>query len=192
VVLACAGDVPTIETCAASWLLQKHVPGIKVRVVNVIDLSALMRPDDHPHGMDNMSFDTLFTRGAPVVFAFHNNRWLIHTMVHGRSNEARFHVRGYMDRGTTTTPFDMVVLNEMSRFHLALDALEQVPRLRTQAAKAVALFEGKLDEHHAYIREHLEDMPEITNWRWTSDFSEASSPPPLAKGHPRANLFTDS
>jgi len=192
VVLACAGDVPTIEICATSWLLQKHVPGIKVRVVNVIDLSALMRPDDHPHGMDNMSFDTLFTRGAPVVFAFHNNRWLIHTMVHGRSNEARFHVRGYIDRGTTTTPFDMVVLNEMSRFHLALDALEQVPRLRTQAAKAVALFEGKLDEHHAYIREHLEDMPEITNWRWTSDFSEASSPPPLAKGHPRANLFTDS
>jgi xylulose-5-phosphate/fructose-6-phosphate phosphoketolase len=192
VVLACAGDVPTIEICATSWLLQKHVPGIKVRVVNVVDLSALMRPDDHPHGMDNMSFDALFTTGAPVVFAFHNNRWLIHTLVHGRSNEARFHVRGYMDRGTTTTPFDMVVLNEMSRFHLALDALEHIPRLRRQAAKAVDLFKAKLFEHHTYIREHLEDMPEITNWRWTPDFSEAGSPPPLAKGHPRANLFTDS
>jgi xylulose-5-phosphate/fructose-6-phosphate phosphoketolase len=192
VVLACAGDVPTIEICATSWLLQKHVPGIKVRVVNVVDLSALMRPDDHPHGMDPMSFDALFTTEAPVVFAFHNNRWLIHSMVHGRSNEARFHVRGYMDHGTTTTPFDMVVLNEMSRFHLALDALNQVPRLRAQAAKAVDLFEAKLFEHHGYIREHLEDMPEITNWRWTADFSEANTPPPLAKGHPRANVFTDS
>ncbi len=192
VVLACAGDVPTIETCAASWLLQKHVPGIKVRVVNVVDLSALMKPENHPHGMDNMSFDDLFTTGAPVIFAFHNNRWLIHSMVHGRSNEARFHVRGYMDRGTTTTPFDMVVLNEMSRYHLALDALYQIPRLRVAAENAVELFNAKLYEHHTYIREHLQDMPEITNWRWTADFSEASSPPPLAKGHPRANLFTDS
>ena len=132
VVLACAGDVPTIEICATSWLLQKYVPGIKVRVVNVVDLTALMMPDDHPHGMDNMSFDALFTKDAPVIFAFHNNRWLIHSMVHGRSNEARFHVRGYMDRGTTTTPFDMVVLNEMSRFHLAIDALKHVPRLRSR------------------------------------------------------------
>jgi xylulose-5-phosphate/fructose-6-phosphate phosphoketolase len=192
VVLACAGDVPTIEICATSWLLQKHVPGIKVRVVNVVDLSALMKPESHPHGMDNMSFNQLFTTDAPVIFAFHNNRWLIHSMVHGRSNEARFHVRGYMDRGTTTTPFDMVVLNEMSRYHLALDALFQIPRLRVAAEKAVELFNAKLYEHHTYIREHLEDMPEITNWRWTADFSEASSPPPLAKGHPRASLFTDS
>jgi xylulose-5-phosphate/fructose-6-phosphate phosphoketolase len=192
VVLACAGDVPTIETCAASWLLQKHVPGIKVRVVNVVDLTALMMPADHPHGMDNMSFDALFTKTAPVMFAFHNNRWLIHSMVHGRSNESRFHVRGYMDRGTTTTPFDMVVLNEMSRFHLALDALKHVPRLRIAAKAAVALFERKLFDHHAYIREHLEDMPEIRNWRWTEDFSEGDSPAPLAKGHPRGALFSDS
>jgi xylulose-5-phosphate/fructose-6-phosphate phosphoketolase len=192
IVLACAGDVPTIEICAASWLLQKYVPGIKVRVVNVVDLMALMMPADHPHGMDNMSFDTLFTRDAPVIFAFHNNRWLIHSMVHGRSNESRFHVRGYMDRGTTTTPFDMVVLNEMSRFHLALDALAHIPRLRSAAADAIALFNRKLFEHHDYIREHLEDMPEIRDWRWTADFSEPSGAPPLAKGHPRANLFTDS
>ncbi len=192
VVLACAGDVPTIEICAASWLLQKHVPGIKVRVVNVVDLCALMKPENHPHGMDNMSFDELFTVDAPVIFAFHNNRWLIHSMVHGRSNEARFHVRGYMDRGTTTTPFDMVVLNEMSRYHLALDALYQIPRLRVAAEKAVDLFNAKLYEHHTYIREHLDDMPEIANWHWTPDFSEAGSPPPLAKGHPRASIFTDS
>jgi len=192
VVLACAGDVPTIEICATSWLLQKHVPGIKVRVVNVVDLMALMLPNDHPHGMDDMSFNALFTTDVPVVFAFHNNRWLIHTMVHGRSNEARFHVRGYMDRGTTTTPFDMVVLNEMSRFQLALDALAHVPRLRTQAAKAVDLFNAKLYEHHSYIREHLEDMPEIRNWRWTADFSESDAPAPLAKGHPHPALFSDS
>jgi xylulose-5-phosphate/fructose-6-phosphate phosphoketolase len=192
VVLACAGDVPTIEIVAASWLLQKHVPGIKVRVVNVVDLTALMMPADHPHGMDNMSFDALFTTGAPVMFAFHNNRWLIHSMVHGRSNESRFHVRGYMDRGTTTTPFDMVVLNEMSRFHLAIDALAHIPRLRADASAAVDLFNSKLYEHHGYIREHLEDMPEIRNWHWTADFSEPKSAPPLAKGHPRAIMFTDS
>ena len=192
VVLACAGDVPTIEICAASWLLQKYVPGIKVRVVNVVDLTALMMPDDHPHGLDNMSFNALFTTEAPVVFAFHNNRWLIHTMVHGRSNEARFHVRGYMDRGTTTTPFDMVVLNEMSRYHLAIDALKQIPRLRSQASGVIDMFNAKLYEHHSYIREHLEDMPEIRNWHWTADFCEPDAPPPLAKGHPRAALFSDS
>ncbi|HVA26788.1 MAG TPA: phosphoketolase family protein, partial [Candidatus Baltobacteraceae bacterium] len=192
VVLACAGDVPTIEICATSWLLQKFVPGIKVRVVNVIDVTALMLPDDHPHGMDNMSFDALFTKSAPVIFAFHNNRWLIHTLVHGRSNEARFHVRGYRDRGTTTTPFDMVVLNEMSRFHLALDALKYVPRLREQTVGVVEMFEQKLHEHHDYIREHLEDMPEIRNWQWTADFSESNSPAPPAKGQPRAGLFSDS
>ena len=176
VVLACAGDVPTIETCAASWLLQKYVPGIKVRVVNVVDLSILMSPDDHPHGMDNMSFNALFTKDAPVIFAFHNNRWLIHTMVHGRSNESRFHVRGYMDQGTTTTPFDMVVLNKMSRFHLAIDALKYVSRLRSEVSDIVDTFNRKLYEHHDYIRQHLEDMPEIRNWQWTADFSDPSAP----------------
>ena len=192
VVLACAGDVPTIEICATSWLLQKHVPGVKVRVVNVVDLMTLMYPDKHPHGMDEMSFNALFTEKAPVIFAFHNNRWLIHTLVHGRANEGRFHVHGYMDEGTTTTPFDMVVLNEMSRFHLALDALKHIPRLRVQAADAIQLFGKKLNEHHDYIREHLEDMPEIRNWQWTADFSDSVAPAPLAKGHPQKAMFTDS
>lgn len=192
VVLACAGDVPTIETCATSWLLQKYVSGIKVRVVNVVDLMTLMYPDKHPHGMDEMSFNALFTEKTPVIFAFHNNRWLIHTLVHGRANEGRFHVHGYIDQGTTTTPFDMVVLNEMSRFHLALDALKHIPRLRVQAANAVQLFGKKLNEHHAYIREHLEDMPEIRNWHWTADFSDSAAPSPLAKGHPQKAMFTDS
>jgi xylulose-5-phosphate/fructose-6-phosphate phosphoketolase len=192
VVLACAGDVPTIETCAAAWLLQKHVPGIKVRVVNVVDLMTLMFPDKHSHGMDEMSFNALFTEKAPVIFAFHNNRWLIHTLVHGRSNEARFHVHGYMDRGTTTTPFDMVVLNEMSRFHLALDALKHIPRLRLQAEDAITFFNQELHRHHDYIREHLDDMPEILNWKWTKDFSDSAAPAPLAKGHPQKAMFTDS
>jgi xylulose-5-phosphate/fructose-6-phosphate phosphoketolase len=192
IVLACAGDVPTAETCAASWLLQKYVPGIKVRVVNVVDLGTLMLPDAHPHGMDNMSFNALFTKDVHVVFAFHNNNRLIHSIVHGRSNESRFHVRGFKDRGTTTTPFDMVVLNEMSRFHLALDALKYAPRLRRQASDAVDMFGRKLGEHHDYIRRRLEDMPEIKNWRWTADFSEPTTPVPLARGQARKSLFTDA
>jgi xylulose-5-phosphate/fructose-6-phosphate phosphoketolase len=192
VVLACAGDVPTIEICATSWLLQKYVPGIKVRVVNVVDLNILSMPDDHPHGLDNMSFNALFTKDAPVIFAFHNNRWLIHTLVHARSNESRFHVRGFTDRGTTTTPFDMVVLNKMSRYHLAIDALKYIPRLRSQAGDVVDTFNRKLYEHHDYIRDHLEDMPEIQNWHWTPDFEQPTAPPELAKGQSRKSLFTDS
>jgi xylulose-5-phosphate/fructose-6-phosphate phosphoketolase len=184
--------VPTLETVAASWLLQKYVPGIKVRVVNLVDISVLMSPNDHPHGMDNISFEALFTQNAPVIFAFHGYRWTIHSMVHGRSNEARFHVRGFIDKGTTTTPFDMVVLNKLSRFHLAMDALKYVPRLRSQVSDVIDMFNRKLYEHHLYIREHLEDLPEIRNWHWTSDFTDPSGPPALAKGHPRGQLFTDS
>jgi len=192
VILACAGDVPTLETCAASWLLQKYVPGIKVRVVNLVDPNVLMLPEDHPHGMDNISFEAMFTKDVPVIFAYHGYRWVIHTMVHGRANEARFHVRGFRDRGTTTTPFDMVVLNKMSRYHLAMDALMCVTRLSLQVSDVLGLFNRKLDEHHSYIREHLEDLPEIRNWHWTTDFSEPSEPPPLAKGHPRGQLFSDA
>jgi xylulose-5-phosphate/fructose-6-phosphate phosphoketolase len=192
VVLACVGDVPTMEACAASWLLQKHVPGIKVRVVNVIDLSALMSPDDHPHGMDNISFNSLFTEKVDVIFAFHGYRWIIHSMVHGRSCEARFHVRGFNDKGTTTTPFDMVVLNGVSRFHLAIDALKHVTRLRSLVSDAIDLFRQKLYEHSVYIRQHFEDMPEIRNWHYTPDFRDPIGPPPLAKGQPRAALFSDS
>jgi xylulose-5-phosphate/fructose-6-phosphate phosphoketolase len=192
IVLACAGDVPTLETCAASWLLQKHVPGIKVRVVNVVDLGAMMSPDRHPHGMADAGFEALFTRTVPVIFAYHGYTWAIHSMVHGRANEARFHVRGFVDQGTTTTPFDMVVLNRMSRYHLAIEALKYIPRLHAQAANAADLFERKLGEHRVYIREHLEDLPEIENWRWTSDWSEPAGPAPLAKGQPTAQVFSDA
>lgn len=192
VVLGCAGDVPTTEAVAAAWLLRKHVPGIRVRLVNVVDLGILASPQDRPHGMDHASFEALFTRDVPVMFAFHGSTWVIHSMVHGRANEARFHVRGFSDRGTTTTPFDMVVLNRMSRYQLAIDALSHVPRLRQQGLEAISYFEGQLRRHDAYIREHFEDMPEIRNWHWTDDFSQPDSPPPLAKGHSRGQTFTDA
>lgn len=192
IVLACVGDVPTLEAVATSWLLQKNVPGIRVRVVNVVDIGVLMSPNDNPHGMDNLSFDRLFTADVQVIFAHHGYRWTIHNMIHGRSNEARFHVRGFLDEGGTTTPFDMVVQNKMSRFHLAMDALKYVPRLRSQVSNAIDMFNRKLYEHHVYIREHLEDLPEIRNWRWTSDFSELDVPPPLAEDHPKGQTFTNA
>ncbi|MBD1586921.1 phosphoketolase [Pseudomonas typographi] len=192
IVLACAGDVPTTEAVAASWLLQKHVPGIRVRLVNVVDLSILASPESRPHGMDHVSFEALFTREAPVMFAFHGSTWVIHSLVHGRANEARFHVRGFSDRGTTTTPFDMVVLNNMSRFQLAIDALSHVPRLRSSSLNAMSYFEEQLRTHHTYIRQHFEDMPDIRNWHWTADFSQPQSPPPLAKGQARGQTFTDA
>lgn len=180
VVLGCAGDVPTIEAVAAAWLLQKYVPGIHVRLVNVVDLGILSAPQDRPHGMDHASFEALFTRDVPVMFAFHGSTWVIHSMVHGRANEARFHVRGFSDRGTTTTPFDMVVLNRMSRYHLAIDALSHIPRLRMQGLEAIHFFESQLRKHHTWIREHFEDLPEIRNWHWTADFSEPQAPPLFA------------
>lgn len=192
VVLACAGDVPTQETVAAAWLLRKHVPGIKLRVVNVVDLGVLMSPDVHPHGMDNISFEGLFTHAAPVIFAHHGYPAVIHSMMHGRANEARFHVRGFKDAGTTTTPFDMVVLNGISRFDLAKLALRYVPRLRSESSDVIDMFDRKLYEHHSYIRQNFEDLPEIVNWSWTPDFSDPAAPPPLAVGQPRAALFTDS
>ncbi len=142
--------------------------------------------------MDHVSFEALFTRDAPVMFAFHGSTWVIHSMVHGRANEARFHVRGFSDRGTTTTPFDMVVLNRLSRYQLAIDALSHVPRLRAQSLDAVHFFESQLRKHHTWIREHFEDMPEIRNWCWTADFSESQTPPPQAKGHSRGQTFTDA
>lgn len=191
VVLACAGDVPTTEIVAASWLLQKYVPQLRVRLVNVVDLGVLSTPEARPHGFDQASFEALFTADAPVLFAFHGSTWVIHSMVHGRANEARFHVRGFSDRGTTTTPFDMVVLNNMSRYQLALDALSHVPRLREQCVEAVGFFHRQLTRHHQWIREHFEDLPEIRHWQWTADFSESLQAQSMAHGQARRQAFTD-
>jgi len=192
VVLGCAGDVPTLETCAAAWLLQKHVPGIRVRVVNVVDIGVMMTPDRHPHGVPDGVFDEWFTPTVPVVFAYHGSPWVLHSVVHGRANEARFHVRGFIDRGTTTTPFDMTVLNGMSRFHLAIEALKYVSRLRSSASDAIDLFERRLAEHRIYIREQLEDLPEIANWRWTADFSEPAGHVPRAEERSPGQVFSDA
>jgi xylulose-5-phosphate/fructose-6-phosphate phosphoketolase len=167
VVLACAGDVPTLEAVAAAWLLRKHLPELRLRVVNVVDLMVLSPPAYHPHGMDPEGFLEMFTESAPVIFAFHGYRRMIHDLVHGRPNPERFHVRGYMEEGTTTTPFDMVVVNGISRYHLAMEALRRVPRFQSQAMRLIEYFESKLMEHHLYIQEHLEDMPEIRDWTWS-------------------------
>lgn len=166
VVLACAGDVPTLETVAAAWLLRKHFPDLKVRVVNVVDLMALSPKEYHPHGIEAALFTQLFTDDAPVIFAFHGYVRIIHDLVHGRPDPARFHVRGFMEEGTTTTPFDMVVLNKMSRFHLAIAAIQRTERTLERSDEVINHFEDKLRMHSIYIRECLEDMPDIKNWKW--------------------------
>ncbi len=167
VVLACSGDVMTMETVAAAWWLRHHIPELKVRVVNVVDLTKLYPPDAHPHGLDQASFVEHFTEDKPVVFAFHGYRRAIHQLIHGRPNEARFHVRGFNEQGTTTTPFDMVVLNEVSRYHLCILALKSVERIRHLAQPLIQECNDILTHHHTYVRTHFEDMPEVRDWVWT-------------------------
>ena len=168
VVLACAGDVPTLEILAAVSLLREHLPDLRMRVVNVVDLMTLQPRTEHPHGLSDDEFDALFTADRPIVLAFHGYPWLIHRLTYRRMNHDNLHVRGYKEEGTTTTPFDMTVLNTMDRFHLALDVIERVERLRSDpsAAAAAEVFRDKLKEHRRYIRANGEDMPEIQQWRW--------------------------
>jgi xylulose-5-phosphate/fructose-6-phosphate phosphoketolase len=166
VVLAAAGDVATLEIVAAASLLREHVPELKVRVVNVVDLMAMQPDTEHPHGLPEEQFDSIFTRNKPIIFAYHGYPWLIHRLSYRRTNHDNMHVRGYKEEGTTTTPFDMVVLNNMDRFSLATDALKRVSPAKPNSAQAIQKFQAKLGEHTEYIRAHGEDMPEITNWRW--------------------------
>ena len=166
VVLACAGDVPTQEALAAAELLRDHVPDLRVRFVNVVDLMALLPENDHPHGFADRQFDGLFTRDRDVVFAFHGYPRAVHQVIHGRSDPGRFHVRGFSEQGTTTTPFDMVVLNRMSRFHLAQEVLRRASRRVDGWDRLQRLCEDRLAEHAAYIVEHLEDMPDVAEWTW--------------------------
>ncbi len=165
-VLACAGDVATLEIMAAASLLRKYLPEMKVRVVNVVDLMTLQPAEEHPHGLEEEEFDAIFTKDRPVIFAYHGYPWLIHRLCYRRTNHVNFHVRGYKEEGSTTTPFDMVVRNNMDRFQLAIDTIRRVPRLRVAADSAVQIFEGKLAEHEQYITSHGEDLPEVANWRW--------------------------
>jgi xylulose-5-phosphate/fructose-6-phosphate phosphoketolase len=166
VVMACAGDVPTREVLAAVMLLRGHFPELRIRVVNVVDLMKLQPPSEHPHGLPDRDFDELFTRDRPIIFAFHGYPWLIHRLSYRRTNHANLHVRGYKEEGTITTPFDMTVLNDMDRFHLASDAINRLPQLESRAALARQHLSDKLIEHREYICSHGEDLPEIRNWRW--------------------------
>jgi xylulose-5-phosphate/fructose-6-phosphate phosphoketolase len=166
VVMACAGDVPTLETMAAVDLLRRMLPDLKVRVVNVVDLMALQTPNAHPHGLSDADFDAIFTTRCPVIFAFHGYPSLIHRLTYKRTNHDNFHVHGYQEEGTTTTPFDMTVLNRLDRFHLAADAIGRVERVRDSAGHVQQHLRDKLLEHRAYITVHGKDMPEIADWRW--------------------------
>ncbi|HXF35323.1 MAG TPA: phosphoketolase family protein [Candidatus Acidoferrales bacterium] len=168
VVMACAGDVPTLETLAAVSFLRQHVPGLRIRVVNVVDLMKLQSASEHPHGLADPDFDSLFTIDKPVVFAYHGYPWLIHRLTYRRTNHDNFHVRGYKEEGTTTTPFDMTVRNELSRFHLASMAIDRIPRLQDRSARVKDIIADKLIEHREYICSRGEDMPEIQDWTWSS------------------------
>ena len=166
VVMACAGDVPTLETLAAVNLLWTHFPELKVRVINVVDLMTLPPRREHPHGLSDQDFDVLFTKDKPIIFAYHGYPWLIHRLTYSRTNHKNLHVRGYKEEGTTSTPFDMVVMNDLDRFHLVADVIDRVPQLGPRAAYAKQAIRDKLIEHRQYIEKHGEDLPDIRDWKW--------------------------
>ena len=174
VVMACCGDVPTLETLAAVQLIRRHVPELKIRVVNVVDLMRLQPAEEHPHGLSDREFDVLFTKDKPIIFAFHGYPWLIHRLTYRRTNHKNLHVRGYKEEGTTTTPFDMVVLNDLDRFHLAEDVIDRLPQLGARAAYFKQAIRDKLIDHQQYIEEHGDDMPDIVRWRWSDEARAAA------------------
>jgi xylulose-5-phosphate/fructose-6-phosphate phosphoketolase len=166
VVMACAGDVPTLETLGAVGILRQHFPELKIRVINVVDLMKLQPQSEHPHGLSDKDFDVLFTKDKPIIFAYHGYPWLIHRLTYRRTNHGNMHVRGYKEEGTTSTPFDMVVMNELDRFHLVADVIDRVPELGPRAAYAKQAVRDKLIEHKEYTRKYGEDLPEIRDWKW--------------------------
>ena len=164
--MACAGDVPTLETLAAVSILREKLPNLKIRVVNVVDLMKLQTETAHPHGLKDSDFDMLFTKDKPVIFAFHGYPWLIHRLTYNRTNHSNFHVRGYKEEGTITTAFDMTVLNDIDRFHLVQDVLDRLPNLGDEVAYLKQEMQDKLIEHKYYIRKNGLDMPEVRDWKW--------------------------
>ncbi|MHC4802529.1 MAG: phosphoketolase family protein [Planctomycetota bacterium] len=166
VVMACCGDVPTLETLAAVSIMREHLPDLRIRVVNVVDLMKLQPPSEHPHGLSDAAFDEIFTTNKPLIFAFHGYPWLIHRLTYRRTNHGNIHVRGYKEEGTITTPFDMTVLNDLDRFHLVMSAIDRLPQIGARGAELKHQLDDKLIEHRRYIEEHGEDLPEIRNWKW--------------------------
>jgi xylulose-5-phosphate/fructose-6-phosphate phosphoketolase len=166
VIMACAGDVPTLETLAAVDILRQYFPELRIRVINVVDLMTIQSANEHPHSLSDRDFDSLFTTDKPVIFAFHGYPWLIHRLTYRRTNHKNFHVRGYKEEGSTTTPFDMVVLNDLDRFHLVTDVIDRVPPLIPIGAHVKQAMRNKLIEHKNYIAKYGDDMPEIKNWKW--------------------------
>ena len=181
VVLGCAGDVPTLESVAAAAILREHLPELKVRLVNVVDLMRLQPDSEHPHGLSDTEFDALFTSEQPVIFAYHGYPWLIHRLTYRRTNHHNVHVRGYKEEGTTTTPFDMVMLNDLDRFHLVIDVIDRVPGLIERAAHLRQQMEDERLRHRAYTREHGTDPPELSDWRWPG-MGEPATADPDARG----------
>ncbi len=172
VVMACCGDVPTLETLAAVELLRTHLPELKIRVVNVVDLMKLQSPTEHPHGLSEEAFDALFTTDKPIIFAHHGYPMLIHRLTYRRTNHNNLHVHGFKEEGTTTTPFDVVMMNGLDRFHLMANVIERVPGLSARAQEAKQFIQNRMAEHHDYIREHGQDMPEIRNWKWNATLKD--------------------
>jgi len=166
VVMACAGDVPTLETLAAVKILREQLPELKVRVVNVVNLMKLLPQEEHPHGLSDNEFSDIFTPDAPVIFAYHGYPWLIHRLTYRRAGHHNIHARGYKEEGTTSTPFDMVVMNDLDRFHLVMDVLDRLPELGHRTIYLKQLMRDKLIEHKQYVHEYGEDMPEIRDWKW--------------------------
>jgi xylulose-5-phosphate/fructose-6-phosphate phosphoketolase len=181
VVIACAGDVPTLEALAAVSLLREHLPELRIRFLNVVDLMRLQDPKEHPHGLTDRDFDNLFTTDKPIVFAYHGYPWLIHRLTYRRTNHGNLHVRGYKEEGTTTTPFDMVMMNEMDRYHLVMDVIDRVPGLGQRAALLRQQMGDTRRRARQWTRAHGDDLPEVREWRW----SELSSP-----GHGRSPSTT--
>ena len=165
-VLGCAGDIPTLETLAAAAILREHLPELKVRVVNVVDLMRLQPASEHPHGLTDKSLDSLFTTDKPVVFAYHGYPWLIHRLTYRRNGHDHLHVRGYKEEGTTTTPFDMVMLNDLDRFHLVMDVIDRVPGLSSRAAHLRQQMVDTRIRARAWTREYGEDHPDVSDWVW--------------------------
>jgi xylulose-5-phosphate/fructose-6-phosphate phosphoketolase len=166
VVMACCGDVPTLETLAAVMILREELPDLKIRVINVVDLMTLQSPSEHSHGLSDKDFDALFTKNKPVIFAYHGYPWLIHRLTYRRTNHNNIHVRGYKEEGTTTTPFDMTVMNDLDRFDLVSDTVQRLPQLGSRIGYITQAMREKLIAHKEYVRKYGQDMPEVRNWQW--------------------------